>query len=149
VLTDGKGQPVLGLLSSPYIDTQVFQFLGTNVATTVAGNAFFNPFLWDGVHYFALTYDSQGRAESAQERDVDNLLRFRWDGNRLAEITGFHKGSTTPYYKRAIVYTAGQIDREDYTIDGRQGHIDYSYNNKVLREIKVEQDGKTWVVRPR
>ncbi len=79
------------------------------MATGIAGNSFFNPFIWDGLHYFNLAYDSQGRLATAREWNADNLVRFTWSGDRLSEIQAFRKESPTPYYQRTISYSGAMI----------------------------------------
>ena len=39
---------------------------GKNVALGIAFNRFFNPFVWEKVYYFRLTYDEQGRVGAAR-----------------------------------------------------------------------------------
>ena len=148
-LVDAANAPMLALWSSTYVDTQVLNFLGSRVATTVAGNSYFDPFLWDGLHYFTLRYDNQGRVDSAQEWNADNLVRFTWDGDKLKEIRAYHEGNPTPYYRRALTYAGGQMQSEDFTLDGHTGKIRYVYENKVLQKIEIDQDGKNWTVKPR
>jgi hypothetical protein len=148
-LLDAEGQPTLAIPSSPFIDLGIMGMLEGPAGTTIAGNSFFNPFLWDGVHYFTVQYDRQGRADSAQEWGADNLLRFTWDGERLTEIRGFHKSNEMPYYHRTVTYSGTQIIGEEYSINGRSGHIKYVYNGNVLQQVKVENDGKEWIVKPR
>ena len=56
------------LLNNPYVDPVAIQNLtGKNVALGIAGNHFFNPFVWEKVYYFRLTYDDSGRVSRAQE----------------------------------------------------------------------------------
>jgi hypothetical protein len=126
------------------------QLLGT-ITTTVAGNSFFYPFFWDGVHYFTVTYDAQGRATTAKEWSVDNLVRFSWEGDRLVGLAAFHGHDGTPYYTRSISYSGSHITSEEYSSEGHSGHIKYVYANGLLTSAKIEDggvhDGKTWVAR--
>jgi hypothetical protein len=123
------------------------------LATGIAGNSFFNPFIWDGLHYFSLTYDTEGRMSSAREWNADNLVRFTWSGDRLTGISAFRKDSATPYYQRTISYSGTMIIGESYTEATKAGQIKYVYSGKVLQQVKVEDggvhDGKTWTVRMR
>ncbi|MEI9971467.1 MAG: hypothetical protein WDO73_05060 [Ignavibacteriota bacterium] len=150
-LVDEQGQPRIVLEDSPQFNLAVLTLLEGPISTTVAGNAFFNPFIWDGLHYFSLTYDAQGRVDSAREWNADNLVRFTWSGNRLTEIRAFRKESSTPYYQRTISYSGTMILGETYNAGGKNGQIKYVYSGKVLQQVKVEDggahDGKTWTVR--
>jgi hypothetical protein len=152
-LVDEHGLPRILLQDSPQFNPAVLAILEGPLSTTVAGNSFFNPFIWDGLHYFSLTYDGQGRMSSAREWNADNLLRFTWSGDRLTEIRAFRKDSSTPYYQRTISYSGTMILGETYTEGNRTGQVKYVYSGRVLQQVKVEDggvhDGKTWTVRMR
>jgi len=151
LLIDEDGHPEVVLPDHPYVDPAVLAVVeGGPVTSVVAGNSFFNPFLWDGVHAFTVQYDAVGRAESAQEWNADNLVRFSWEGNQLVAIRAYRKGSDAPYYQRTIGYSGSAIAGEDYSVNGRSGKIKYSYTNgKNLQQIKIENEGKEWTARPR
>ena len=150
-LVDEHGLPRILLRDSPQFDPAVLAILEGPLSITVAGNAFFNPFIWDGLHYFSLTYDAEGRLSSAREWNADNMLRFTWSGDRLTGIRAFRKDSPTPYYQRTISYSGTMILGETYTEGSKAGQIKYVYSGKVLQQVKVEDggvhDGKTWTVR--
>jgi hypothetical protein len=151
ILIDDDKHPEIVLPDHPYVDPAVLALVeGAPVTSVIAGNSFFNPFLWDGVHAFTVQYDAQGRAESAQEWNADNLVRFSWDGNQLVAIRAYRKGSEAPYYQRTITYSGSNISGEDYSVNGRSGKIKYIYTNgKILQQIKIENEGKEWTARPR
>jgi hypothetical protein len=151
LLIDDDGHPEVVLPDHPYVDPAVLAVVeGGQVTSVIAGNSFFNPFLWDGVHAFTVQYDAVGRAESAQEWNADNLVRFSWEGNQLVAVRAYRKGSDAPYYQRTIRYSGSQIAGEDYSVNGRSGQIKYIYTNgKNLQQIKIENDGKEWTARPR
>jgi hypothetical protein len=152
-LVDERGLPRILLQESPQFNPAVLTILEGPLSTTVAGNSFFNPFIWDGLHYFSLTYDHQGRIDKAREWNADNLVRFTWSGDRLSGIRAFRKDSPTPYYERTISYSGIMITGETYSAGNRTGQIKYVYSGKVLQQVKVEDggvhDGKTWTVRMR
>lgn len=152
-LVDEHGLPRVLLQDSPQFNPAVLTVLEGPVSTTVAGNSFFNPFIWDGLHYFTVTYDAQGRMSRAREWNADNLVRFTWSGDRLTEVRAFRKDSSIPYYQRSISYSGSMIVAETYTESNRTGQIKYVYSGKVLQQVKVEDggvhDGKTWTVRMR
>jgi hypothetical protein len=152
-VVDGQGRPRIVLREHPQFNTAALSLLEGPVATGLAGNSFFNPFIWDGLHYFSLTYDRQGRLDSAREWGVDNLVRFTWSGDRLMKISAWHKDSATPYYQRSIAYSGAEISAETYSAGSKTGRIRYVYNGKVLQQVQVEDggvhDGKKWVVRVR
>ncbi len=145
-LIDDDGHPEVVLPDHPYIDPFVLAVVeGGPVTSVIAGNSFFNPFLWDGVHAFTVQYDPQGRAESAEEWNADNLVRFSWEATQLVAIRAYRNGSDAPYYQRTITSSG-----EDYSVNGRAGKIKYIYTNgKNLQQIKIENDGKEWTARPR
>ncbi len=151
LLIDDDGHPEVVLPDHPYVDPAVLAVVeGGPVTSVIAGNSFFNPFLWDGVHAFTVQYDARGRAESAQEWNADNLVRFSWEGNQLVAIRAYRKGSDAPYYQRTISYSGSNISGEDYSVNGRSGKIKYIYTNgRNLQQIKIENEGKEWTARPR
>ncbi len=151
ILIDEDRHPEVVLPDHPYVDPSVLAIVeGAPVTSVISGNSFFNPFLWDGVHAFTVQYDAQGRAESAQEWNADNLVRFSWDGNQLTAIRAYRKGSDAPYYQRNISYSGSAIAGEDYSVNGRSGKIKYIYTNgKNLQQVKIENEGKEWTARPR
>ena len=51
------------LLNHSMLDPDVVSFVDGPVASGVAGNSYFNPFVWDGLHVFRFQYDRLGRAE--------------------------------------------------------------------------------------
>jgi len=146
-MVDDENQTEIVLRSNPIVDPVIMNQLEGPVGTIVAGNSYFNPFLWDGLHYFTVQYDSLGRVETAQEWAVDNLVRFSWDGQRLTAIHAYKKGVAKPYYERTISYSGALITSEDFTLNLKPGHIKYVYsNNQSLQRIKVENEGKDWTV---
>ena len=152
-LVDEKGRLRILLHDSSQFNPAVLTVLEGPLSTTVAGNSFFNPFIWDGLHYFSLTYDAQGRMSSAREWNADNLVRFTWSGDRLTAIRAFRKDSSSPYYQRTISYSGTMILGETYSEGSKTGQIKYVYSGKILQQVKVEDggihDGKTWTVRMR
>jgi len=152
-LVDERGLHRILLQDSPQFSAAILTILEGPLSIGVAGNSFFNPFIWDGLHYFSLTYDFQGRMDSAREWNADNLLRFTWSGDRLTAIRAFHKDSSTPYYQRTISYSGAMILSESYTAGTKAGQIKYVYSGRVLQQVRVEDggvhDGKTWIVRVR
>jgi hypothetical protein len=141
VLIDSDQRARVVMPQDPQVNADFLAALGTPVTTLVSGNPYFNPFVWDGVHYFAATYDAQGRVESAREWGADNLLKFTWNGQRLTEIQAFRKESSTPYYKRTIAYKDSQIVAESYSGPGKTGEIKYNYNKAVLERATVDDNG--------
>jgi hypothetical protein len=152
-LVDDHGRPRILLQDAPQFNPAVLTILEGPLSTTVAGNPFFNPFIWDGLHYFSLTYDPQGRLDTAREWNADNLLRFTWSGNRLTEIRAFHKDAISSYYQRTISYSGTMLTGETYSAGSKAGQIKYVYSGKALQQVKVEDggvhDGKTWTIRVR
>ncbi len=150
-LVDALGSAEIVLPNDHLVDTEIVQRLIGPVTTVVSGNSFFNPFIWDGIHYFTLTYDPQGRVLTAKEWNTDNLVRFSWDKQRLKEVTVYRAHATEPYYRRTISYSGDKIAAEEYSTQAHSGRIKYVYAKDVLTSAKVEDggvhDGKTWSVR--
>jgi hypothetical protein len=150
-VVDDRGHPRIVLEDSAGFNPAVLSILEGPLNTAVAGNSYFNPFIWDGLHYFSLTYDSEGRMSTAREWNADNLVRFTWSGDRLTEIQAFRKDSPNPYYQRTLSYSGTILTGESYSQGGKAGQIKYVYSGKVLQQAKVEDggvhDGKTWTVR--
>ena len=152
-LVDARGRARIVLQDSPEFNLAVLGVLEGPLAAGIAGNSYFNPFIWDGLHYFSLSWDAQGRLSTAREWNADNLVRFTWSGDRLTEIRAFRKDAITPYYQRTISYSGTMISAESYSQANKTGQIKYVYSGKVLQQVKVEDggvhDGKTWTVRMR
>ena len=150
-LVDEHGAPRLLFHDSSQFNAAVLTVLEGPLSTGLAGNSFFNPFIWDGLHYFSLTYDGQGRLATAKEWNADNLVRFTWSGDRLTEIQAFRKDSPLSYYQRSISYSGSGIAGEQYNQGNKGGQFKYVYSGKVLQQVKVDDggvhDGKTWTVR--
>src|SRR5262249_5848323 len=95
--------------NNPLVDPLAIQRMtGKNLTVTIAGNRFFNPFVWDKLYYFRLTYDDKGRAIHAQEISGPNgapgeqALDFEWNGTQLTAIRGFVGKNKN--YERAMQY---------------------------------------------
>jgi hypothetical protein len=150
-LLNATGIPRIVLENDRLVDTEVVRQIMGPVATVVSGNSFFNPFIWDGVHYFTVTYDGQGRMSTAKEWNTENVARFEWDNQRLTRISVYRGSGGEPIYTRIIDYSGENISGEEYTAGGRGGHIKYTYAKDRLASAKIEDhgvhDGKTWVVR--
>lgn len=149
-IVDSGGNPQLLLPGDPSLDLNAVSRLLGPAATIVSGNSFFNPFIWDGIHYFTATYDNQGRVSSAREWNADNLVKFNWDGVRLLEIAAFHGQDREAYYRRTISYAGNLITSEEYQSGAHGGRISYKYSKGTLVSAKIEDtgvhDGKTWLV---
>ena len=106
------------LLNNPYVDPVAIQKLtGKSVALGIAGNRFFNPFVWEKVYYFRLTYDDSGRVSRAQELSGpkgtpgDLSLEFEWSGTQLNAIRGYQSKAKT--YERTMQYQDGKLIGEE------------------------------------
>ena len=66
-----------------------------------------------------------------------------------AAIRAYRKGSDSPYYQRTITYASSGIAGEEYSVNGRNGKMKYSYTNGKLQQIKIENEGREWTARPR
>jgi len=135
----------LVLQNNPYIDpVAIQQFTGKNVTIGIAGNRFFNPFVWDSIHYFKLTYDEQGRVIQARETrgplspPGDFILEFEWDGQQLDSITGYQ--GKAQVYERSLQYEGGRLVSEEIQAQGKTSHIKYVYNGGRLVSATCDKD---------
>jgi hypothetical protein len=116
------------LLDYPTVDPVMVQRLtGKSVATIVAGNAYFHPFVWNGVVPFLAEYDDQG----------PRVLDFRWDGPRLIEIA--ERGGQN--YRRTMTYAGGMLKQEAVSYRGKNSKIEYKYKGDQLVEAICGDDG--------
>jgi hypothetical protein len=142
----------LVLPNNPYCDPAAVERLtGKNVTLGLAGNRFFNPFVWEKVHYFRLTYDESGRVRQARHLADRNgapdslLLEFEWDAMRLTAVRGFHLpaqegGQRVPVYERVLQYLDNRLMGEEVRAEGRTSKIKYVYNGERLASASCEKD---------
>jgi hypothetical protein len=129
----------------PGVDPLAIESLtGTPVTVGIAGNRFFNPFFWDRVHYFRLSYDAAGRVIAAREltgpksAPGDTLLEFEWNGNQLTAIRGTQNGNKI--YERTLQYADGRLLSEEVQTAGKPAHIKYTYNGNRLAAAEAAAD---------
>jgi hypothetical protein len=137
VVGTGNGA-YLGLPNNPVADPLMVERLtGKRVATLVAGNRYFDPFVWTGVFTFLAEYDDQGRVTSARQvsppEGSGTTLRFKWDGLKLVEIDGDD-------YKREIKYNGNRVAYELITAHGKGSKIEYRYRGDRLVEADAGED---------
>ena len=147
-----EGNSVLVLLpSSPIVNPDVLALVDAPAATGIAGNSYFNPFVWDGVHYFQFTYDKLGRLDTAHEIGADNVVRFQWEGERLTAIRAGQASATRPSYVRTQHYSGKQLASETVEFRGKTYKIEYKYAGDRPREASFDDngahDGRQWRVR--
>lgn len=139
--TVGAGASVyLGLPNHPVVDPLMIERLtGKRVATIVAGNPYFHPFVWSGVHAFLAEYDDQGRVKSARQISPGNpgsrTLDFKWDGSKLMEVA--ERGGD---YRRTMVYSGNKLASETIALHGKSSKIEYIYKGEQLSEAKCGED---------
>ena len=110
----------------------------------IAGNRFFNPFVWEKVYYFRLTYDDSGRVSRAQELSGpkgtpgDMVLEFDWSGMQLNAIRGFQAKVKT--YERTMQYQDGRLVAEEIQGPGKASHIKYTYDGNRLVSAESTND---------
>ena len=133
------------LLNNPYVDPVAIQKLtGKSVALGIAGNRFFNPFVWEKVYYFRLTYDDSGRVSRAQELSGpkgtpgDLTLEFDWSGMQLNAIRGYQSKAKT--YERTMQYQDGRLVGEEVQGSGKSSRIKYTYNGNRLVSAEATND---------
>ena len=114
----------------------------------IAGNRFFNPFVWERPYYFRLTYDEQGRVAQAREiADTRSgaagvLLEFEWEGMQLAahpRLPGADRRAAK-IYERTMQYQDGRLIGEEIEGSGRRSKIKYVYNGGKLISAECTTD---------
>jgi hypothetical protein len=132
----------VALPNHPVIDPLMVERLtGKPAATIVAGNLYFNPFVWTGVYQFLAEYDDQGRVKSARQIGEEagqkpKEFDFKWDGSRLMEIAergGFN-------YHRTMTYSNNKLVAESIAFGGKTVKIDYKYQGDQLVEANSGDD---------
>ena len=133
------------LLNNPLLDPIAIQRVtGRNVAEGIAFNRFFNPFVWEKLYYFRLTYDPQGRVIGAQELSGPRgapgaqTLEFEWNGMQLAAIRGFQ--GKTKNYERTMQYQGGRLVSEEIQGQGKPSRIKYTYTGNRLVSAETTND---------
>lgn len=138
------------ILNNPYIDPDAVEKLtGRNVSLVMTGNRFFEPFVWDRVHFFRLNYDSFGRVAHAVElADASGALSgfsldFEWDGQHLMAVRGYQGADPahrSQVYERTMEYQGGDLVAEDISSSGKRAHIKYNYNGSRLASAQCSND---------
>lgn len=138
------------LLNNPYIDPVAAQKLtGNNMSTIVSGNRFFNPFVWEKLYFFRVTYDDQGRVSQARELSGRNgapgalVLEFEWNGMQLAAIRGYEGPDDqhrSKVYERTLEYEGTHLAAETIDGQGKASHIKYLYKANRIVSANCEKD---------
>lgn len=138
------------VLNNPYVDPDAVEKLtGKNVSLGISGNRFFEPFVWDRIHYFKFSYDSFGRVAHAVELgDASGALSgltldFDWEGQHLVAIHGYQgtdANHRSKIYDRTMDYQDGVLVGEDISGSGKPSHIKYSYNGNRLLSAQCTND---------
>ncbi len=138
------------LANNPYADPVAIQSLtGKNLAIGIAGNHFFDPFVWDDVHWFQLTYDDSGRVSQAREvpdpkgAPGDRWVDFEWDGPRLLAVRasqGSDAAHRTKVYQRTLQYQDNRLVSEEVQFQGKSTRIRYTYNGSKLVSAAADKD---------
>jgi hypothetical protein len=133
------------LQNNPYVDpVAVQQFTGKTMAIGIAGNKYFEPFVWDKIHYFQLTYDEQGRVSEAREvaspgaAPGDFRLALDWDGQQLDSITAYQ--GKIKVYERELQYQDDRLVGEEIRAQGKTSRIKYVYNGGRLVSASCDRD---------
>ena len=150
-LVDEDKSPLVLLESNPSVNPDLVALLDSPVATGVAGNSFFNPFVWDGIHFFRFSYDRQGRVDTAREVGADVVVRFTWEGERLTSLRAFRSGDPAkPVYSRTQNYSGPLLLSENVEYGGKSYKIEYKYAGSRLQEAEFNDsgahDGRHWRV---
>jgi len=140
------------LPNTPLVDPAMAASLaGRNIALTVSGNRFFNPFVWERPYVFAMEYDGEGRARTARQLkdNVANanppvVAEFSWDGLRLTSIRVRQpvEGVASPplLYERIMRYEQGRLVGEEIKAGPKSSSIKYKWNAGQLVSAECEKD---------
>jgi hypothetical protein len=121
---------------------------GKTVGAVIAGNPYFQPFVWTGVYLFLVEYDDHGRVKSAKQQAtgdpaagppaVLHNFEFTWDvdGTHLMAIA--EQGTGT--YRRTMTYGGGKLLSEAISSNAVHAKIDYKYNAGRLVEADCSED---------
>ena len=131
------------LFNHPVLDPHMVEALtGKRVATVVAGNPWFHPFVWNDIHTFLAAYDSSGHLTSATEITAGaphRTLDFSWDSDRLMAISE-RPGADSELYRREMSYSGDRITGETIHFGARTSRIEYKYQGDQLVEANCESD---------
>lgn len=137
------------LSNNAYVDPIAIQRLtGKDVAIGISGNKYFEPFVWDRIHYFRFTYDSRGRVALAREiadpsaAPGDSSLEFDWDGWQLTAIRGYRGlgNQRRQVYERTMEYQDGRLVAEQTQSQGKSWRIKYNYTGGKLASANCDRD---------
>ena len=123
---------------SPYM---VERLTGVRVATVVAGNPYFHPFVWTAIHEFLAEYDPAGRVRSAKEIHVTNgqphNFDFEWEAPGLrVSIERGNQGD----YRRDMHYSGDRIVEKTVHFQGKNSKIEYKWEGDRLVEAICDAD---------
>lgn len=134
------------LFNNPRVNPFLAEKLtGKRVAILVAGNPYFHPFVWTGIHTFLAEYDATGHVLSAKEinvkYDAPHSFTFEWQGDRLMSIKERGDTASSGDYQREMHYSdAGMITGETVTFRGKNSKIEYKYEGGQLAEAICDAD---------
>jgi len=138
------------LINDPYADPAAIRMLtGKNLAIGIAGNRFFDPFVWDKIHYFQFAYDDAGRVSQARElpdpkaAPGDQWVDFDWDGLRLTAVRAYQGADAdhrTKIYERTLQYQDNRLISEEIQFQGKTSKIRYNYNGGRLVSAVSDRD---------
>jgi hypothetical protein len=134
----GRAWQYLTFLSNPHVNPDVLALLEGPATIGFAGNPYFNPFVWTGLHLFRFNYDEQGRVASAVEIGANRVARFAWDGDRLQSIAVSAEGGGEPAYMRNLAYSGDRLVSESVAYNGKRSKITYKYQGDKLVEAEME-----------
>jgi len=134
------------LLNNRLADPIAIQKLtGKNVTIGISGNRFFNPFVWEKIYFFRLTYDDNGRVSEAHEMNAragaltDLVLKFDWNELQLARVRGYQGADERrreQIYERTLQYQDGRLVSEEIQGQGKASRIRYNYTgNRIVSAI--------------
>jgi hypothetical protein len=135
-------------LADPFMAARL---TGHAITLTVAGNRFFNPFIWEKPYVFAVEYDAQGRAIRARQQPETGpaarqpvIAEFSWDGSRLTSIRVHQMvagvASAPLIYERTMRYEQGRLVGEGIKAGPKSSSIKYKWEGGQLVSAECEKD---------
>lgn len=137
------------LPNNPLIDAKAVERLtGKRMAVGVAGNRYFQPFVWEKPYYFSFEYDSQGRVRSARQLAdrAPVLAEFEWNDQKLTNIKVYQLADAAAprgplVYERTMQYQQDRLVSEEFRAGQKDGKIKYVWSNTgALTSAECEKD---------
>jgi hypothetical protein len=117
--------------NDPRVNVDLLQKSGRLAARGWAGNAVFDPLVWNGIYLFDFKYDSKGRVieavpvpDETRGRSFSETLTVTWD-----DATDRLKSISSKSYRRTMEYdNRGRLVAEEATFNKAKERTSYQYS---------------------